>query len=54
MLAVRGRPLLPHGSLILQTRIKRPGEGGGGMVPPYVSHISMCRSKGYGFWAFLV
>ena len=34
MLAVRGRPLLPHGSLILQTRIKRPGEGGGGDGTP--------------------
>ena len=44
MLAMRGRPSLPHGSLILQTCIKRPGWGGGG-IPPYVSHISMCRSE---------
>ena len=29
MLAMRGRPSLPHGLLILQTCIKRPGGGGG-------------------------
>ena len=26
------------------------GEGG----LPYISHIGMCRPKGYAFWAFLV
>ena len=34
MLAVRGRPLHPHGSLILQTCIKRLGGGGGGDGTP--------------------
>ena len=25
-----------------------------GGVPPYISHIGMCRLKGLGYWAFLV
>ena len=25
------------------------GGGGGGVVLPYISHISMCIPKGYGF-----
>ena len=25
-----------------------------GGVPPYISHIGMCRLKGYKFWDFLV
>ena len=30
-----------------------PGWGGGGGAPlPYISHIDMCRPKGYGFCAF--
>ena len=26
----------------------------GGMVLPYISHVDLCRHKGYGFWAVLV
>ena len=29
------------------------GAGGGGLLR-YISHIGMCRLKGYGFWDFLV
>ena len=34
---------------------KGPGGGGGG-TPLYkpLSHLGMCRPKGYGFWALLV
>ena len=39
MLAVRGIPLLPHGSLTLQTCIERPGGGGG--------CTSLCRPYKY-------
>ena len=32
----------------------RWGPGGGGGLLRYISHIGMCRLKGYGFWDFLV
>ena len=37
-------------------KILSPGVGGGGGVFPSIGYIilGMCRTKGYGFWAFLV
>ena len=31
---------------------KYPGGGGGVGKTRYISHIGMCRPKGYGFWTF--
>ena len=31
-----------------------PGAGGGGGLLSYISHIRICRPKGWGLWAVLV